>query len=132
MLTTMAADNSDLQDNFRPVQTGDRIKDIKSAGVFWRRAKYEVDPNVAQILGASLVGAGVFHQVYTVLKDQETAKALIENPLVDFINNLPFLSEQEVVQQRSSDELQHQYGQGVYQPQQYQQYLPQPAPAPQA
>ena len=98
----------------------------------WRRATIEIDPSKAQILGASIIGAGVFHHVYTLLQQPETAKALRENPLVDFMNNIPaaLLGEPEVVQQRSSEEKQfvQQYQQPVYQPQQYQQYVPQGAP----
>lgn len=117
-----------LVDNFRPTQT------LGSRTVYWRRATIEIDPAKAQILGASIIGAGVFHHVYTLLQQPETAKALRENALVDFMNNIPaaLLGEPEVVQQRSSEEAQfvqpQPYHQPVYQPQQYQQYVPQVAP----
>ena len=118
--------NDFLSDNFRPVQT------LGTRTVSWRRATIEIDPAKAQILGASIIGAGVFHHVYTLLQQPETAKALRENALVDFMNNIPaaLLGEPEVVQQRSSEEQQfvQQYQQPVYQPQQYQQYVPQVAP----
>ena len=126
----MTADT--MADNFRPTQA------LGTRTVYWRRATIEIDPSKAQILGASIIGAGVFHHVYTLLQQPETAKALRENALVDFMNNIPaaLLGEPEVVQQRSSEEQQfvQQYQQPVYQPQQYQQYVPQapvaaPAPA---
>ena len=121
-------DSDYLRNNFRPVQTGDRISDIKTDGVFWRRSKFEIDANAAQIFGASLVGAGVFHNMYTLLKQPETAKTLRENPLVELVSNLPFFSDQEQPVQRSSEEVvqEFQQQQPVYQPQQYQQYVPQP------
>ena len=99
-LTTEA--NEPLSDNFRPVQS------LGSRKVYRRRATIEIDATQAQILGASIIGAGVFHNVYTLLQQPETAKALRENALVDFINNLPatLLGETEVVEQRSSQEQQ--------------------------
>ena len=124
--TPEASPNDFLQDNYRPTQA------LGTRKVMWRRATIEIDPSKAQILGASIIGAGVFHHVYTLLQQPETAKALRENPLVDFMNNIPaaLLGEPEVVQQRSSEEKQfvQQYQQPVYQPQQYQQYVPQGAP----
>ena len=115
-----------ISDNFRPTQA------IGTRTVNYRRATLEIDPSKAQILGASVIGAGVFHHVYTLLQQPSTAKALRENALVEFINGLPtaLLGEPEVVQQRSSQEQQfvQQYQQPVYQPQQYQQYVPQVAP----
>ena len=83
-----------LADNFRPVQA------LGTRTVYWRRAKLEIDPSKAQILGATIIGAGVFHNVYNFLQQPETAKALRENALVDFINNIPtaLLGEPEVQQ----------------------------------
>ena len=125
-LTTEGTPSDPIADNFRPVQP------LGTRTVYWRQAKLEIDPSKAQILGATIIGAGVFHNVYTLLQQPSTAKALRENALVDFINNLPtaLLGEPEVVQQRSSQEQQfvQQYQQPVYQPQQYQQYVPQVAP----
>ena len=124
ILTTDGLDT--MADNFRPTMP------LGTRTVYWRRATIEIDPSKAQILGASIIGAGVFHHVYTLLQQPETAKALRENALVDFMNNIPaaLLGEPEVVQQRSSEEQQfvQQYQQPVYQPQQYQQYVPQVAP----
>jgi len=90
------------------------------------------------VLGATLVGVGVFNTVNELLTQPEVAKSLSENPLSSFISNIdlnPF-SEQSVVQQRSSVEaapVQQQYApaypQPVYQAQAYQQYAPQPLPA---
>lgn len=130
LLRAIMEDSTDMPelmtDNYRPTQA------LGTRTVSWRRATIEIDPAKAQILGASIIGAGVFHHVYTLLQQPETAKALRENALVDFMNNIPaaLLGEPEVVQQRSSEEQQfvQQYQQPVYQPQQYQQYVPQVAP----
>ena len=104
-----------------------------------RDAPFSIDENAAQILGATLVGVGVFNAVNELLKQNEVAKSLVENPLTNFISNIdlnPF-AEQQVVQQRSSVEeapQQHNYApaypQPVYQGQAYQQYAPQPVPTP--
>ena len=96
-----------------------------------------MDETQLKILGGTLAGIPTFYLVQQFLNQPETAKALRENPVAEFItSNLDnlFSGNQEVVEQRSSDEAEfhhHQYQQPVYQPAQYQQYVPQAAPAPQ-
>ena len=107
--------------------------------MFLRDAPFTIDERKAQILGATVIGVGVFNVVNELLKQPEVAKSLAENPVADFISNIdlnPF-ADQKVVQQRSSVEAapqQHNYApaypQPVYQGQAYQQYAPQPAPTP--
>ena len=107
--------------------------------LFLRDAPFTIDETKAQILGATLVGVGVFNVVNELLKQNEVAKSLVENPLTNFVSNIdlnPF-ADQKVVQQRSSVEAapqQHNYApaypQPVYQGQAYQQYAPQPVPTP--
>jgi len=130
---TIVVDN--LQNNFRPLQTN-----TPAITVGRRDAPAAPFPTEEQlrVLGATLIGVGVFNTVNDLLQQPEVAKSLVENPLSSFINNIdlnPF-SDQSVVQQRSSVEAapgQQQYApaypQPVYQAQGYQQYAPQPLPA---
>lgn len=124
-----------LQDNFRRPMAS-----LGTRTVGQRDAPAAPFPTEEQlrVLGATLVGVGVFNTVNELLTQPEVAKSLVENPLSSFISNIdlnPF-SEQSVVQQRSSVEaapVQQQYApaypQPVYQAQGYQQYAPQPLPA---
>lgn len=124
-----------LQDNFRRP-----LAALGTRTVGQRDAPAAPFPTEEQlrVLGATLVGVGVFNTVNDLLQQPEVAKSLVENPLSSFINNIdlnPF-SDQSVVQQRSSVEAapaQQQYApaypQPVYQAQGYQQYAPQTLPA---
>lgn len=127
----VATSQDKVAGNFRPTQA------VGSRKVYKRIAPFSVDETQLKIIGGTLAGIPTFFLVNQFLNQPETAKALRENPVATFVqSNLDnlFNGGQDVVQQRSSDEAGQyagQYQQPVYQPQQYQQYVPQAAPAPQ-
>lgn len=119
-------DTDRIHGNFRPTQA------LNSRTVYKRTAPFAIDETQLKILGGTLAGIPTFFLVNQFLNQPETAKALRENPVAEFVQtNLNNLFNQEVVQQRSSDEASYQQyqEQPVYQPVQYQQYVPQAAPA---
>jgi len=115
--TAMAEVTDKLQDNFRPVQT------IGTRTVKKRTKPFTIDANRALILGASLAGIGGYAAIQELLKQEGLVRSLQENPLTDLFEQFSQSGEQ-----RSSDvePAYAQYQQPVYQPQQYQQYVPQP------
>ena len=103
---------------------------------FCRGKPFAVDATQAAILGSTIVSLGAFQFVNNLMQQPEIAKSLRENPITDFLEDI-IAQGQQVVQQRSSSseevqyQHQHQYQQPVYQPQQYQQYVPELVPPPQ-
>lgn len=125
-LKTDSTFTDSIHGNFRPTQA------LNSRTVYKRTAPFAIDETQLKILGGTLAGIPTFFLVNQFLNQPETAKALRENPVAEFVQtNLNNLFNQEVVQQRSSDEASYQQyqEQPVYQPVQYQQYVPQAAPA---
>merc|ERR1712088_1065338 len=122
-----------LNDNFRPVQTlGTSTKVMyKAPGLSLQATQ------VGTILGATLTGIGTFGAVYNLLSQEQTAKALRENPVVDFINEFGenIFGEDEEAAARGDEHTHHheehhahhehqEYHQQEYQqPQQFQTYL---------
>lgn len=122
----------ELAGNVRPTQP------LGTRTVMQRVAPLSFDDTQLQLVGGTLAAIPTFFFVNQFLSQPDTAKALRENPVAEFVqtnfDNL-FNPGQTVVQQRSSDEAefhhQHQYQQQpVYQASQYQQYVPAPQPAP--
>jgi len=122
-----------LNDNFRPVQTLGTSTSVmyKAPGLSLQATQ------VGTILGATLTGIGTFGAVYNLLSQEQTAKALRENPVVDFINEFGenIFGEDEEAAARGDEHAHHheehhahhehqEYHQQEYQqPQQFQTYL---------
>merc|ERR1739838_207120 len=122
-----------LNDNFRPVQTL-----ATTTNVMYKAPTLSLQATqVGTILGAALTGIGTFGAVYNLLSQEQTAKALRENPVVDFINDFGenIFGEDEEAAARGDEHAHHheehhvhhehqEYHQQEYQqPQQFQTYL---------
>ena len=122
-----------LNDNFRPVQTL-----ATTTNVMYKAPTLSLQATqVGTILGATLTGIGTFGAVYNLLSQEQTAKALRENPVVDFINDFGenIFGEDEEAAARGDEHAHHheehhvhhehqEYHQQEYQqPQQFQTYL---------
>lgn len=69
----------------RDVQTGDRIKDIT---VKRRMPVQTTDDAIWRNLASTLLSVGTFGLVHNMLTQDETAKALTENPVVDILQDI--------------------------------------------
>ena len=70
---------------FRKIQTGDRIADIT---VNHNVAVKTTDDAVWRNLAGTLLSVGTFGLVHNLLTQDETAKALTENPVVDILQDI--------------------------------------------